>query len=193
MSWPAPETISAYADLLKAFQWPLVALIVSVFFRHQIRSLISRIKSGELFGQKFQIADDLESLKAQVEEISKEATGVDLAFAKSTHEGEPASYWERTTESIEREILEIASLSPRAAVMVVGAEIEQYMRWIAAQAEYDVRSGASVRILADAMVKAGVLSLRARDSLDQFWKLRNRIVHEFAGDDKENLAAQTLA
>lgn len=184
MEWPSSSSISAYADLLRAFQWPLVALIISFFFKEQIRAVILRIRKGKILGQEFDIADELKTTKAKVEASAAEVIKPEPPLASRS-----LSFSERSTDSIAREVLEVASLSPQAGVMLVGSEIEQYLRWIAGNAEYQVRPNASVLEIAQAMLREGVMAPSTLESLRSFWQLRNRIVHQFAGDDKENLSA----
>jgi hypothetical protein len=187
MGWPSPEIISAYAELFTAFQWPLVALILGFLFRHQIRNLLVRMKSGEVFGQKFEISDDVDALRTQVAESGAED------FTPSSHISEEiASTPDREIAAIEREVLEVAGFSPRAAVMLVGAEIEQYLRWLVENAGYHLRPNASVHEIANRMESEGAIPASTRRSLDEFWRLRNRIVHEFAGNSTENLAVTDI-
>lgn len=146
--------------------------------------MILRIRKEKIFGQEFDIAEELETAKAKVAASAQEPVKPEV-----TSRSDSWTYSERSTESIEREILEVASLSPRAGVMLVAAEIEQYLRWIAGNAEYQVRPPGSVLEIARAMLKEGVMAHSTLESLVSFWRLRNRIIHEFAGDDRENLAA----
>jgi hypothetical protein len=69
--WPGPEAASfltAIAEVLRAIQWPLVALIIAVFFRTDIRRLLEGLQRGKL---KFLGTEwELETRLAQSEEAS---------------------------------------------------------------------------------------------------------------------------
>lgn len=184
MGWPSPEIISAYADLCRAFQWPIVALVLSLIFKDQIRTILLRVRRGKLFGQEFDLSEVLHSAKEDVDASARDASNSSTAPTDDDAESS-----ERTTDAIIRQILEVSSLSPRAGVMLVGAEIEQFVRWLATSAGYEVRPYASIREIGRVMVNQGRITQSTLRSLESFWKIRNRIVHDFAGEDRENLAA----
>lgn len=67
------ETVSALKDLGFNF-WQVVVLLVVFIFRLEIRQILERIQTLEIFGNKFGFGEDTEALVKAVREIKDEAT-----------------------------------------------------------------------------------------------------------------------
>lgn len=184
---PSPDMISAVAELLTSLQWPLVAAIVSTVFATEIRTLIGRIRSGSIFGTHFTLVEELETANRQIRQMSQEDLGeVKAGIGLSQYSDHLGR--DKTTEDLIVDVMEVAGASPQAAVMLVGAEIESFMRWTAANAEYGLRTNASVREIGQKMFDVGVISFATLEALRSFWEIRNKIVHQAPGSDWEMLA-----
>lgn len=51
-------TLTEWADLLRAIAvllWPIFAFCALLFFRHEIREVLARLKSGSIFGTKLEL------------------------------------------------------------------------------------------------------------------------------------------
>jgi TRAP-type mannitol/chloroaromatic compound transport system permease small subunit len=67
MGWPSAEVIAAYGDLIRALQWPIVALIVVGFFRQEIKEISRRLKRGKLLGNEFDLSDEIQQAKSDIQ------------------------------------------------------------------------------------------------------------------------------
>ncbi len=124
------ELIRAVAELVKALQWPMVALMVTVFFKDEVRKLIHRLKKGKLLGAE---ADFEAAVDALVEGIKQDVTTGD---SFDPPQKGMLRLKQAVSDSIERTVVIIASHSPRAALMLLATEIhavarEKAMAWLA--------------------------------------------------------------
>lgn len=67
------ETVSALKDLGFNF-WQVVVLFVVIMFRFEIRQILERVRTLEVFGNKIGLGEDVEALVKSVREIKDEAT-----------------------------------------------------------------------------------------------------------------------
>src|SRR6266446_8286254 len=139
-------------DLLRAIStllWPAFAFWLFFTYKEEIRTLLRRIRKGKLLGQEIELEDSLRQLQ---EEATKAASEVkEIPKSNSAEEFEmpfgDASYdrfWSTTENKGEKgnralgaidrhpdptdKILEESARSPKAALLLLAAEIEKELK-----------------------------------------------------------------
>lgn len=119
--------MEAWAKLLEAIAallWPILSFIAAIYYRAEIRSLMQRIKKGKFLGQEVELEDSLHKL--ETETSAAIAAVVDQPVPQLPEQSVEA-------EPVEDLVLQIAKESaanPRAALLVLAAEIERLVREI---------------------------------------------------------------
>jgi hypothetical protein len=183
------------ADLISAFaalMWPLAVLAIVGWFRPEIRTFVSRIRKGKLFGQEFEL-DELqasteaaEATESTVVAVTGLAEGTSSATAEVARE-EAAENIEATAAQDEiEEVLREASRSPRIGLILLSSKIEQSARAMAAE----IGLGASRRpvpltSLFRQLAQAEQLTPEDVKALNLFIHVRNQIVHGHDANDDE--------
>src|SRR4051794_27734438 len=70
-------------EALTPLAWPVVALVLFLVFKKDVRALLSRIRRGKVLGQEFDFDQELDSLNASANQAEEEpAAGSPVAPAK---------------------------------------------------------------------------------------------------------------
>src|SRR6476646_10131474 len=158
------------ADLLKAvaaLAWPVFAFTALFIFKDEIKDLIIRLKKGRVLGQEIELTERLDKL--QVAALETEAVEIIPAETVSDRSNEnPAN------RDLETTILMEAARSPRVALMLLAAELEQTTRRIFAQTGW-ARNRKNLPFTH--AIEELSLPEAALSSLRIFWQVRNQIVH----------------
>ncbi len=197
-SWTeGSEFVRAIAELLRAVQWPLVTLIIAFFFRADIKKLLSRVRRGSIFGAEVELEQALDLLeegadKAEQQQM-REMELEQPEGATPLEEDLDAARLE-TEMAKERDILRTASVSPRAALMLLSSEIETTLRRLAESAAIEDRMPhdarfQTVREIAGDLAHADTITERTEENIDNLWRVRALVVHEGQGEDDDVLRA----
>ncbi|MFN8593905.1 MAG: hypothetical protein U0031_20785 [Thermomicrobiales bacterium] len=195
------DVVRAVAELLRAVQWPLVTLIIASFFRADIQRLLSRVRRGSLFGAEVELEEALDMLAAGAGAAEQQMMALPDAQERGEQpapgtEGNDDQAMERLESDLaqEREILRTASISPRAALMLLSSEIEATLRRLAAEATVEERMPRDTRFLTVGeitrdLAAAAAISTRTEENIENLWKVRALVVHEGHGDEEDVLRA----
>lgn len=165
-----------FAELLKAIAsllWPIVALVLIFVFKPQIKGLLTRVKSGKVLGQEFQLSEALQELNV----------AANVGYSEVVPRRQPAlpspsgsSAVVDDSESFEHEVLDVASRSPKIALLSLSAEIERVL-WelLGTLGLLEKRGYVPVRQAFDLLGRRVPSEVRA--SVGLFMKVRNQIVH----------------
>ena len=107
------EFLQAIAALL----WPILAFITVLVFKHNLRDLIRRLKKGKLLGQELELDASLTDLEVKSTNIVSEVSPGSVGTTSMANVGH-----------INEKVLELASRSPKAALMLLASEIEKQLR-----------------------------------------------------------------
>jgi uncharacterized protein YutE (UPF0331/DUF86 family) len=159
--------------------WPIVLLVALFFFRAEISGLVRRLRKARLFGQELELDEDLDKLARSAEQLEAGAPGEPLVADKATEDKAEDS------ADIEQLILEETTRFPKAALVLLAAEIEREVRHLAAMLEVSshsrrTRSGPMAYSLMrniQALMDMGVVPKGTFETLEQFRRVRNEIVH----------------
>jgi uncharacterized protein YutE (UPF0331/DUF86 family) len=181
------ELVGALANLL----WPVVVLIIALQFRPEIRAFINRLKKGKLLGQEVELESNVEHLRETVQKAEQEALQsspepYSLKSAPENNELERANA--ASLDSLEGaydkaidKIVDLSATEPLAALLKLSQTVEKELKVLAVStAVLKSNQRTSPRQLIRIMSSKNILPLHAVESLDQFWKIRNKIIHESA-------------
>jgi hypothetical protein len=163
------------AEFLKSFAWPVATVFLFICFRAEISGLTTRISGMKVLGQEVQLHPKLDELQRTTNALQAEA-------AANTS---PAS------DSFRASVLAEAARSPKAALMLLGAEIERRLRpFLAATGfHHQVKSNAPLPDAVDAITTTWHLSTNFRQSVRLFWDVREKIIHGYNVSDDDVLRA----
>lgn len=174
------ELLNAIASLL----WPVLVFVALLIFRDEIAGLVGRIRKGKFLGQELELSDELVKLQITAAEASEEVASLPPPAI------EPDTKEQTAEEDPVKGIIEEAARSPKAALMLLAAEVEKEAR----------RTLASVGKLQGSRPMTLVQTINELDShyglpkhvsssLRLFWDTRNKIVHGSESDDRNVFSA----
>jgi hypothetical protein len=67
------ELLKAWLTFASSLPWPVVTLLVAFRFRSEIRTLVSRLQSGEFAGAKFSLAEAADTISKKAEALATES------------------------------------------------------------------------------------------------------------------------
>jgi hypothetical protein len=179
---PFEESTSKAEDFKAASSllWPIVVLVIAITYKADIRSILKRARSIEIFGQKAELDRDLDRLQATAERAEKEVEQKPLEPNEepppqvSEEENVPPSMrsdrpGRRSNGQVIDSILREASTSPKVALISLAGELEQLLRrMVGAQgAVQPLRLLRAIPGIPDSVVSAFQI----------FWHIRSRLVH----------------
>ena len=185
---PSSGTFSNIVDLIRALAallWPSVGLVFLLVFRHEIREFFGRLRRGKILGQEVELEASLRALNDSVSAATVEA--------RIQPQSAPQLQSERKVDAVpdpqnERDILELAAISPKAALMMLSALIEKEAREVHAISGH-LRGRTNIS-LAQAMAELEErLPRHIPSSLKHFRDARNKIIHGIGATNDDALAA----
>lgn len=189
LPWP---TWGEFAELLKALSsllWPVVILVLIVAFKNDLRRLISnrRLKRGKLFGQEFELEEQLDRLQREAEQLPPppppQAEPPTPAVPGETPPPRPDPL------GVTRQILTEAGTSPKAALMLLSSEIEGEMRQVVESIGVAPRSNSRPLDMVRLLEQIPAVPREVRQLMFSFRDVRNRIVHGYQADPDDVLRA----
>jgi hypothetical protein len=161
-----------FAELLRgvaALLWPIAAIIALLLFRHQLVSLIGRIRRARLpGGVEIDIERRLDKLQVSTQALEEKVPVIPA---------EPEAAAQTTIDEAVGEILQTAAVNPRAGLMLVSAELEAAMRrLLAAVGHYPGHSLGIQRMGSELTRVAGIPAAYVK-AFEEFAEVRNAIVH----------------
>lgn len=185
------ELITAIAALLQALQWPLLALTIGLLWRDEIKQLMRRSRSWKLFGVEGEFSDLVEDLAD-----STSMPGISGPGPSEPERGLEAGAGPGDDDDLASDIVRLAAVSPRAALMQLAAEIDETLidkaqRFMAADDQFDDldTSRINAKDATNLLVSLGLMPLPLAENLAQFREIRNRVVHGGEGSEWEILSA----
>jgi len=170
------------AELLRAIAallWPVLAFTAVFAFRAEFRSLLGRLRKGKLLGQEIELAASLDRLEAAASAAASEVA----ALPPAPEPSEPSAKDTSDGSDIGR-ILSLSGQSPKAALLLLASEMEREVRQLVARLGLlKGRRTVSLREGIVALQQWDGLPVHVPSSVEQFYKIRSRLVH---GQDVTN-------
>jgi hypothetical protein len=168
--------VRAIASLL----WPVFAFVLLLVYRRDVRGLLPRLLRVKLFGQELELDRSLDALRESATDLVRaepELPGVGGAFNTL-----PAP---QQQDDLEERLLNEAVRSPRTALMLLSAELEQAAREVLASSGWLPTRGLPLRAAIEELDARSGLAAAPLSAVQQFLDVRNRIVHghRSASDD----------
>jgi hypothetical protein len=193
-SWISLPTWTEAADLIRAIGslWTLVAVVLAFYFRKPIVALISglKLKKANFPGGGIELEKDLDKLEAGTKGLEEKAAIVvppDQPQPQPTVR--PDAVDQDRYDYLVRDVLSEAGTSPKAALMLLSAQLEAESRRLIQESTGEPpRPGPAPLHNIGALVRLGVPNDLAR-SMRQFWEIRSRIVHGYEADEANVLRA----
>ncbi len=180
-----------YSNLIKAiatFLWPSLTFVVVLIFRREIGDAIERLKKGKLFGQEVELHNNLETLHQSVSRASDEVAS--LPKPKELENEDDGQHRDKEDDEVIRSVIHEASHSPKAALMILAAEIEKEARLILASVgKIDGRSHIPITQAIRVLDSHYGLPRFLSSSLNLFWDTRNKLIHGRDTEDGNVLSA----
>jgi hypothetical protein len=156
--------MDAFVDILRTIIWPLAIVWVSYIFRNELRGLLNRLS---LFKYK-----DLEAkFEKELLEVEKEAKEAEKLLDRSL-----PHIADNEQEKIEQ-LLRIAGISPRAAIMEAWREVECALNDVAKQEGIRVKGLVGNSLSADKLAQIRGIPRENTDIYTRLKYLRNQAAH----------------
>ena len=103
------DLLTFVAEFVRSVAWPIAATAIALIFRHEIKTLLGRVKRGKLGSAEFEFDKDTQALKEAIyEEIKDDSVVVTPPFSRllrssSKPETEIISTWS-SIEGLAREV-----------------------------------------------------------------------------------------
>jgi hypothetical protein len=180
--------MSEISELLKALAsllWPIFAFVVLFLFRSQLADAIGRFKKGKLLGQELELNDSLANLQRSASQLSEEVSAIPSSEVESSDGNELED-----DESSVKSIIHEAARSPKAALILLAAEIEKEAKQtLASIGKLKGRKSINLRQAIDELDSHYGLPRHISSSLRLFWETRNKIIHGGETDERNILSA----
>jgi len=180
--------MSEISELLKALAsllWPIFAFVVLFLFRSQLADAIGRFKKGKLLGQEVELNDSLANLQRSASQLSEEVSAIPSSEVESSDSNEL-----KDDESSVKTIIHEAARSPKAALILLAAEIEKEAKQtLASIGKLKGRKSVNLRQAIDELDSHYGLPRHISSSLRLFWETRNKIIHGGETDERNILSA----
>ena len=166
--------IKAIASLL----WPLLALYFLWLFKSQIGDAIGRLKKGKLLGQEVELNDALDTLQQSASQFSDEVAALPNPKEPKSANDSENERGDTENENIIRSVIHEAARSPKAALLILAAEIEKEARQtLASIGKLEGRTHIPISQAIQALDSHYGLPRHMSSSLKLFWDTRNKIIH----------------
>ncbi len=179
--------MTAWAELLKAIAallWPTFAFMILFMYRKDLRSLIVRLRRGKLLGQEFELSESLDKLNQSVVSVAAEVQALPPADELT------AKQLTAPEGSVIDRVLDTAAQSPKAALILLSAEIERELRQLLGALGFlRGRENLPFQQAWKELGEWGGLPKHLLETVKLFWEARNRIVHGRAATDDEIIRA----
>lgn len=180
--------MSEISELLKALAsllWPIFAFVVLFLFRSQLADAIGRFKKGKLLGQELELNDSLADLQRSASQLSEEVSAIPSSDVESSGSNEL-----KDDESSVKTIIHEAARSPKAALILLAAEIEKEAKQtLASIGKLKGRKNVILKQAIDELDSHYGLPRHISGSLRLFWETRNKIIHGGETDERNILSA----
>jgi len=175
------------APILQAFValgWLVFAFTVLFIFQEEFRAAFARVKKGKVFGQEFELKDEIQKL-----ETSANAAVQETERLPPEEKSKPTIEGETELSAFERSVLKQAAADPKLALMMLSAEIERRARQALAARGVLANRGAVSLTQALLELQRYGFPEQLLVSLKSFSAVRSKIVHGSHADHDDVLQA----
>lgn len=152
------DALTFSAELVKATAWPITTVVVAILFRTEFRALLGRLRKGKVGSAEFEFQKEIKELKNDIAEISTARVHVVL----------------------KPEVVSLAILNPRAALLSAWIEIEASLINLAQK--HKLLNNETLRnpiFLVRILTKANLIPKSHGPLFTALRQLRDQAAHEF--------------
>jgi hypothetical protein len=215
---PVITALAALITAFAALAWPVAAVIALFLFRPNIARLIDNVRRAEIGSGGLKVeTKELQEAAARIEQTARTEpeviieppsppkallppppvqaeANIKLGEATLTATGTVTAAGtapaQRELDQHSHEVATAASVSPKAALVLLSAEIERQLReLLAATGWHRLRKITSVPVGFAMLAEAVPLSPEIREAALRFWEMRNKLVHGRGVDDDDVISA----
>lgn len=176
------ELLSAIGSLL----WPIFAFTVFIAYKNEFRTLLRRLRRGKLLGQEVELEESLVALEAS----AKQAI-IEVAASPNEVMPQQAQVPSAAQDDEVAKIIQLAAQSPKAALLVLAADIERELRvllvntgWHGGRRIVGLKQGFDMLLR-----ETEALPPHVGGSVRLFADMRSRLVHGASATDDDVLRA----
>ena len=179
------QDLATLFQAISSLLWSVLPFVALWIFKPQISDIAKRLKKGKFFGQEIELSETLDKLSESVEILNNEV----VEFP--TESKQIKSIEELAFEmDIVRKIISEAGRFPKAALIMLATEIEKFTtEFLAATGNLRGRRSIPLRQAIHEMHEKYGLPSHVSSSLENFWEIRNRLIHKGEGGEEEILRA----
>jgi hypothetical protein len=156
--------------LVQVIAWPVVALIIAIMFKEQIRDLITKIKSAKLKDFSIELSEAREAAEASIRSNLKSQSSP-------------------STPQLMQEIKQLVDISPKLLVLESWAKIEQAIMNQLVKRDIkkeDFRKYLDSRTLANSYI----INYDDMKIYDNLMSVRNKVIHNRVSEIDKDQAAE---
>jgi hypothetical protein len=189
MSWPDWSELSDVIKALAALAWPLAIIILLLLFKRDVKALISRLRRGKFLGQEIELEADLNRLERATQQLPQTPPPPPEAEPPTPAVPGDSPPPKLDPLGVARQILTEAGTSPKAALMLLAAEVEAEVRKVLTN--HGIRPTTRGNVLSALRELEGhpAFPSEMRDLIPLFYRVRNQVVHGFDADPDDALRA----
>lgn len=151
------DILTFLAELVKATAWPITTVVVAILFRTEFRALIGRLRKGKVGSTEFEFQEEVKELAQDIAEISPPSGPV----------------------ALKPEVVSLATLHPRAALLGAWIEIEAALINLAQKhGLLNDQTRRNPLALIRALAKADLIPKSHAPGFNALLRLRNQAAHE---------------
>lgn len=178
------EQIAPILQALASLAWVVFAFVALFAFKGEIARGLGRLKKGKLFGQEFELGEELQKLETSGAAAAKEVEALPPEQRRIT----TADQDERL-DATKRAILEQAANAPKIALMALGIELEKQARQaLATRGLLRGRQAVSLSQALNELHQYG-FPQNLTASLRAFDDVRSKIIHGAEATEADALSA----
>jgi hypothetical protein len=178
------EHIAPILQSIASLAWAFFAFTALFLLKSEITRAVSRLKKGEILGQKFELGDELAKLEYSAAATAKEVEELPPIESQVTS-AEQESEFDTTIKLI----LQQATSAPKIALMTLGTELEKQTRQaLATRGLLRGRTSVSISQALSELHQYG-FPPNLSGSLKLFDDVRNKIIHGAQATDDNALSA----
>ena len=175
------EHLASLLRSLASLAWPFFAFTALFVFRLEIKQALSRLRKGEILGQKFEFTEELMKLEASATAASREVQEL-------PSEDRPTASADEFNATVDT-VLQRAASTPKIALMILRAELEKQTRQ--ALATRGLLGGRQAVPVSDALSELLQYGFppNLTASLKSFDDVVNKFIHGTSATDDDALRA----
>jgi hypothetical protein len=178
------DHVAPILQAIASLAWATIAFAALFMFKPEITRALSRLRKGEILGQKFELGDELVQLEISAAASAKEAQELPPEESRMAIAGQEEKF-----DATIKSILQQATSAPKVALMTLRAELERQAQ--EGLATRGLLRGRPVVSLSQALSELRQYGFppNLQGSLELFDDVRNKIIHGAAATDDDALRA----